>query len=130
MGAKITISPTVASGLGSSYVCTLPAPRQFSVTPVRAYESARSISGAMLHSVWPSSITTARPRYQQQITEAEYTALRTIYDHATVTTWMLGAEGRVFEVGLIINSADRVQIGSRVMREIDMEFLIVREVTL
>lgn len=130
MTPTIVIGPTVSSGLGSSYVCKLPAPRQWTILPQRAYESTRCIAGSVIHSVWPSSVTTAKPKYQQQITEAEYTSLRTIYDHASVTTWMLGAEGRLFEVALVLNSADRVQVGQRIMREIDMDILIVREVTL
>lgn len=128
--ANITISPTSASGLsGAVYTVTLPAPRQFSVVPIRAYETTRAIAGNAIHSVWPTSVTTATPRYQQQISETQYQALRVLCDHTTVTTWMLGADGRVFEVALVLESADRVQVGSVVKREVDLKFLIVREVS-
>lgn len=130
-GQKCKIFPTADSGLSAAtYSVELPAPQQWTMIPERPKDSSMSISGAMVHTLWPADITTCKPKYKQTITEAQYNALMAIYQHATVTTWMLAIEGRLFEIGIGTPSGDRVMRGSRVMRDVEFPVSIVREVSL
>lgn len=125
------ISPTAASGLSaSSWTLDLPLPRQWEVTPPQAGESTSTLSGTTVHSLWKPDVSAATPTYQQTITEAQYAKLRTIYEHATVRTWMIAIEGRLFEAGVEITSAARVQRSSGIWRDVSLRLRIVREVVL
>lgn len=128
---SFVISPTVSSGLSpATWTLSLPLPRQWSVIPPQAGESTHVISGAVVHSLWKPDVSSATPTYEQTITEAQYAKLRTIYEHATVRTWMIAIEGRLFEAGVEITSAARVQRSSGIWRDVSLRLRIVREVAI
>ena len=125
------ISPTIASGLSAAtWALDLPLPRQWEVTPPQAGESTSTLSGATVHSLWKPDVSAATPTYQQTITEAQYARLRSIYEHATARTWIIAVDGRLFEAGVEITSAARVQRAAGVMRDVTLKLRIVREVVI
>jgi hypothetical protein len=128
---RFTISPTVSSGLsGSTWVLALPAPQQWSVAGGRVTESTPVLAGSTVHSVWPFSVTNGRPEYRQVIEEADYAKLRTFYEHATVTSWIIGADGRAFEAAIADIKETRQYRSGRQMRDVTIQFLIIRELSL
>lgn len=128
---SFVISPTVSSGLPpASWTLSLPLPRQWSVIPPQAGESTHVLSGAVVHSLWKPDVSSATPTYEQEITEAQYATLRAMYEHATVRTWMIACDGRLFEANLEITGADRVQRYGVIKRNIALKLRIVREVVL
>ncbi len=127
--SKFRLFPTATSGLTlADYTVEIPAPEQWSLRADRPGESTLTLAGTTAHAYGVYSVTSATPRYRQVMTETEYQALTTLVEHATVTTWMLAAEGRLFEVVLDVTGDDRIQRGARIMRQVEMNIRIVREV--
>lgn len=127
--AEFVLYPTVASGLSlTTWRCPLPAPEQWLVYAERPSESALTLAGTTVHSFWPTSVTSATPEYRQAITDAKFQKLLTLVNHATVTSWMLLAEARVFEVGLFFNGTpERFYRGTELYWRVSMTFKIVSE---
>lgn len=125
------ISPTVSSGLSpATWSLSLPLPRQWSVIPPQPGESTHVLGGAVVHSLWKPDVSSATPIYEQEITEAQYATLRSMYEHATVRTWMIACDGRLFEANIEITGADRVQRFGVIKRNVTLRIRIVREVVL
>ena len=126
-----TIFPTPISSLDkATWTLELPLPRQWSIIPPQPGEAANTISGVVIHSLWRPDVTGASPEYSQIITEDQYQKLDAMYRHATVRTWMIACDNRLFEANIEITSADRVSRLGIIKRDIRFKCRIIREVVI
>ena len=86
--------------------------------------------GQNIYSALPKDITTTKPVYEQELTEAQYNKLILLDKHSTQTTWILLAEARLFTVMIDVTSAQRLYKSGEPYRAVKMDITIVSEQTL
>ena len=92
---------------GSTY-CTLPDPQDWDIIKARPQEIASTLDGGSVVSTWAKSLEGAVISYRQWLTEAQYTAIKALDQHATITQWTVtGPDGDSYTASIDITSATR-----------------------
>jgi uncharacterized membrane protein len=101
------------------------APSDWDMSIQRPMEVARTLSSAIV-SAWPKIVAGKQPKYSQQLTDAQYSALAALDDGAT-TELTLTADGSVYTVVLDITKAQRVYRSGQAYRNVEATITIVEQ---
>jgi len=124
----ITIFPTTASGLtATSYRLSIPHGEGFNLGKERPESVATNLDGSATVTTWAHSITGHITSITVDLTEAQYTALRLIAEHATVLEWVMTIYNRTFQTAVSIVSAVPVVRSGAPYWRCSIRFTIVSE---
>ena len=102
----IRFLPTADSGLSATtYGVELPGGSSLNLGISRPRSVSRTISGEGVFSLWPAKISGTETSFDVTATDEQYRALRLMAEHASVTEWIMQANGRTFRVGFDVASA-------------------------
>ena len=123
----IKIRPTTASGLtGTAYALSLP-DADLNLKAPRPKKVSTTLSGTAAVSTWAKSVTGTETSIEVALTDLQYSTLRLIDEHQTVTEWVLQTQGRTFTVSVDVLSAVRVFRFGVPYWQVIVSFVIVSE---
>jgi len=106
---RFHLFPTASSGLSKAdYEAYIPAPKDWDLSQKRQVVTDQNLDGTFDRSPIKKDPSGLAAAYEQTMTEAEYESFSLLDDCGSSTSWMLAADGRMFEVILDIEKAQRV----------------------